>query len=126
MQPQISDATRSALAAVVPFSSLGKANEAEPFSPKMAKDDRAEVEGGHEEAESREGGLRLTAEQISAARIQVAKTSGGGLVRHLTVPGTIVPAADRHLVLTRRFQRSNVSIPAMKPTSSAWRCMPDF
>lgn len=95
MQPQISDATRSALAAVVPFSSLGKANEAEPFSPKMAKDDRAEVEGGHEEAESREGGLRLTAEQISAARIQVAKTSGGGLVRHLTVPGTIVPAADR-------------------------------
>lgn len=48
-----------------------------------------------EKAEGKEGVIKLDADRIAAAGIQTAKVSDGTLARRLTVPGTIVPAADR-------------------------------
>jgi cobalt-zinc-cadmium efflux system membrane fusion protein len=39
--------------------------------------------------------IKLTDEQIAAARIELVAAQAGTLVRRLTVPGTIVPDADR-------------------------------
>jgi membrane fusion protein, heavy metal efflux system len=39
--------------------------------------------------------LRLTADQITAAQIDLAAVQGGMLARRITVPGSIVPDADR-------------------------------
>jgi cobalt-zinc-cadmium efflux system membrane fusion protein len=39
--------------------------------------------------------IKLTEEQISAARIDLVAAQGGTLARRLTVPGTILPHADR-------------------------------
>ena len=55
------------------------------------------IGGGHEhsEAEGEEGHLKMTAEQIANQDIEVAKAGGGTLSRHILVPGTITPDADR-------------------------------
>lgn len=42
-----------------------------------------------------DGHLKLAPERIALARIEVAVVQGGQLSRHVTVPGTIAPAADR-------------------------------
>jgi cobalt-zinc-cadmium efflux system membrane fusion protein len=39
--------------------------------------------------------VKLTGEQIAAARIDLVAVQGGTLARHLTVPGTVLPHADR-------------------------------
>src|SRR4051812_5120809 len=39
--------------------------------------------------------VQLTDEQIAAARIDLVAVRGGALARRLTVPGTILPHADR-------------------------------
>jgi cobalt-zinc-cadmium efflux system membrane fusion protein len=41
------------------------------------------------------GILRLTQEQITAAGIELTAVGGGTLARRITVPGTVVPQADR-------------------------------
>jgi cobalt-zinc-cadmium efflux system membrane fusion protein len=41
------------------------------------------------------GILRLTQEQITAAGVELATVGGGTLARRITVPGTVVPHADR-------------------------------
>src|SRR5262245_51625375 len=41
------------------------------------------------------GFLRLTEEQITAADIELTTVGGGTLTRRITVPGTVVPQADR-------------------------------
>src|SRR5215831_6395867 len=46
-------------------------------------------------AASKRGILKLSDEQIAASRIETAKVSDGALTRRLTVPGTVVLAADR-------------------------------
>src|SRR5262245_54309102 len=39
--------------------------------------------------------VKLTGEQIAAARIDLVAVQGGTLARHLTVHGTVLPHADR-------------------------------
>ena len=54
--------------------------------------------GGHGHTENSHGGegvLKLTAEQIAAAKIEVAQAGEGTLARILSIPGTIVQASDR-------------------------------
>lgn len=51
--------------------------------------------GGGEEGEHAEGGIALSAEQITAAGIKVAAIGPGKLAREVSVPGKIVAAADR-------------------------------
>ncbi len=46
-------------------------------------------------ADDEPGILRLTQEQITAAGIGLTTVGGGTLVRRITVPGTVVPHADR-------------------------------
>jgi cobalt-zinc-cadmium efflux system membrane fusion protein len=46
-------------------------------------------------ADDEPGILRLTQEQITAAGVQLTTVRGGTLARHITVPGTVVPHADR-------------------------------
>src|SRR5262249_27794830 len=53
-----------------------------------------------EEARKLEAGaeqqiVKLTDQQIAAARIELVAVQGGTLARRLTVPGTILPDADR-------------------------------
>lgn len=46
---------------------------------------------GHAEERQPEGTLAMSAERISAARIETAEVAGGSLTRKLSLPGTIVP-----------------------------------
>jgi cobalt-zinc-cadmium efflux system membrane fusion protein len=46
-------------------------------------------------ADDEPGILRLTQEQITAAGVELTTVRGGTLARHITVPGTVVPHADR-------------------------------
>src|SRR6266542_5353905 len=48
-----------------------------------------------EPAEDKQSILKLTEDQVTAARIDLATVQGGTLARRLTVPGTIVPDAAR-------------------------------
>lgn len=42
-----------------------------------------------------EGSIKLTPDQVTAQEIEVAAVGGGALSRHIVVPGTITPDADR-------------------------------
>src|SRR5712672_3401786 len=46
-------------------------------------------------ADDEPGILRLAQEQITAAGVELAPVDGGTLARRITVPGTVVPHADR-------------------------------
>lgn len=52
---------------------------------------------GHGEAEKEgpEGVIKITADRVAAAKIEVASIGGGVLARRLTVPGTITPDSNR-------------------------------
>lgn len=54
-----------------------------------AEPQRPDVEPGNQER------IKLTDEQVAAAHIDVVATRGGTLSRRITVPGTIIPVADR-------------------------------
>src|SRR5215510_7259573 len=47
------------------------------------------------ESSGEQQSVKLTGEQIAAARIDLVAVQGGTLARHLTVPGTVLPHADR-------------------------------
>jgi cobalt-zinc-cadmium efflux system membrane fusion protein len=46
-------------------------------------------------ADDEPGILRLTQEQLTAGGVELTTVRGGTLARHITVPGTVVPHADR-------------------------------
>ena len=48
-----------------------------------------------EPAEDKQSILKLTEDQVTAARIDLATVQGGTLAHRITIPGTIVPHADR-------------------------------
>lgn len=52
---------------------------------------------GHGEAEKEgpEGVIKITADRVAVAKIEVASIGGGVLARRLTVPGTITPDSNR-------------------------------
>jgi cobalt-zinc-cadmium efflux system membrane fusion protein len=55
----------------------------------------AEARKANSEAGGEQQTVKLTNEQIAAARIDLVEARGGTLARRLTVPGTILPDADR-------------------------------
>ena len=80
--PGLSDSLRKAVGLSSPHAEHVRADAMEHSSSKaQANDDKQS--------------LKLTDEQIAAARIELVVAQGGTLVRRLTVPGTIVPHADR-------------------------------
>src|SRR5215204_1216166 len=48
-----------------------------------------------EPSEEKDGSIKLTEEQITAAGVDLAAVQAGTLARRIVVPGTIVPSADR-------------------------------
>src|SRR5215216_1752378 len=48
-----------------------------------------------EPREEKQGRVKISDDQIAAARIEIAAAEGGTVSRHLLVPGTIVPDANR-------------------------------
>jgi cobalt-zinc-cadmium efflux system membrane fusion protein len=52
-------------------------------------------EPAHSEAEGEEGRVKMNAEQVENQEIKVAPAAGGTLSRHILVPGTVTPDADR-------------------------------
>lgn len=57
--------------------------------------DSSQGEHQHSEAEGEEGHVKLTDKQIKDQEIEVSAVEGGVLARHIVVPGTITPDADR-------------------------------
>ena len=81
-----------------------------PFADGAAKEPGAEPDGHghshgphshsrseppHGEAAGEDGRIAMSAEQIESQEIGVARVEGGILARHILVPGTITPDADR-------------------------------
>lgn len=103
--PEVSRTARTVIGSV-PLPGLAQISAQEPTNaiPKQSggKDAHGRKEDGHGHGaggpgkdEGKEGVLKLAADQIAAAKIETAKVSDGTLARRLTVPGTVVPAADR-------------------------------
>lgn len=105
--PEVAQTSRTVISAIP---GLGGVSAQEPTqaAPQEAERKNARAVGtddghGHgagggekkEGTEGKEGVLKLDADQIAAAKIETGKVSDGTLARRLTVPGTIVPAADR-------------------------------
>lgn len=104
--PDVSQTARTVMESIpLPGLSQDTAQDGAKAAPKRGRvknAHRGEEEDGHghsrevaHEEEHEEGVLELAPEQIAAARIETAKVSEGTLVKRLTVPGTVLPAADR-------------------------------
>ena len=78
--------------AAIPLS-LGPARDAPPAPTPAAHTD--EHDHDHGPAEAGDGLVRMTPEQIRDQEIAVAPVRGGILSRHVLVPGTVTPDADR-------------------------------
>ncbi|GJE25662.1 efflux RND transporter periplasmic adaptor subunit [Methylobacterium organophilum] len=61
----------------------------------VSADGHSQAGHAHSETEGEEGHVRMTPEQVEAQDIRVARAEGGVLARHILVPGTITPDADR-------------------------------
>ena len=110
--PQVSELMHTALASVgVPKAQLMPAAGPPLTKPSaLALDDSKEPEHGKEpkageteerhadeagEGHANEGSIKMQPGQIAGQDITLATVSGGTLSRHLLVPGTIMPDADR-------------------------------
>jgi len=78
--------------AAIPLS-LGPARDSPPAPTPAAHTD--EHDHDHGPAEAGEGLVRMTPDQIRDQEIAVAPVRGGILSRHVLVPGTVTPDADR-------------------------------
>jgi membrane fusion protein, heavy metal efflux system len=65
------------------------------LSTAQVRADATEHSSSKAQASDEKQSLKLSDEQIAAARIELVAAQAGTLVRRLTVPGTIVPHADR-------------------------------
>lgn len=98
--PQVSRAVRT-VAGSVPLPAFARVADAQDPPSKIGKEanpegssasrGRAEPQG----AKPPEGSINLTADQIASQEIEVAPVGSGALSRHIVVPGTITPDADR-------------------------------
>ena len=80
--------------AAIPLS-LGPARDSPPAPTPAAHIDEHEHEHDRGPAEAGDGLVRMTPEQIRDQEIAVAPVRGGILSRHVLVPGTVTPDADR-------------------------------
>lgn len=108
--PQVSDAART-LAASLPLPELAQLRAQEPageHKEHAGKDSHggskgkgdghghgAGGHGGEEHEEGPEGVIKMSPEQVAAAKIDVAPVDKGTLARRITAPGTVAPDADR-------------------------------
>lgn len=81
-------------------SALGLAPAVQPVAPAQAAPPKAG--GGHDHGsgeahgdEAPEGTVRMTEEQVAAARIEVAEAGPGAVARRVSLPGTVAANADR-------------------------------
>jgi cobalt-zinc-cadmium efflux system membrane fusion protein len=86
--PQLSQAVRAA----VGFLSGTGIAQPRGQEPASSPEERRRAAGSPDEKERM---LRLTVDQITAAQIDLATVQGGTIARRVTVPGSIVPDADR-------------------------------
>jgi membrane fusion protein, heavy metal efflux system len=99
--PEIPRAVRDGIGLVVGADRMQAGEPAEAGEQRKSKGD-SRTDGGDELQAS----VRLTANQIETAGIELAAAQDGTLTRRLIVPGTIVPHADR-------IARVSVRLPAM-------------
>jgi cobalt-zinc-cadmium efflux system membrane fusion protein len=66
----------------------------EPGAAPPSVDSGEQRKAASEPADEKQN-VKLTEEQIAAARVELVTAQGGTLARRLTVPGTILPGADR-------------------------------
>jgi cobalt-zinc-cadmium efflux system membrane fusion protein len=81
-------------------SSLGLAQPVRAVAPAKAAEPAGERGHGHKPGEAQdkevpEGAIRMTEEQIVAAKIEVAEAGPGTVARRVSLPGTVVANADR-------------------------------
>jgi len=94
--PQVGQTART-IVSHSPLARLAQLNAQDASRAKRPqREDDTRPRGSTDElAASKRGILKLSDEQIAASRIETAKVSDGALTRRLTVPGTVVLAADR-------------------------------
>lgn len=100
--PQVSETVRTVMGAV-PLPAFARTRLTEIGSPTSKSRGEPNLQGSAasraaakpEGEKTPEGLIKLTAEQVSAQEIEVAPVGGGALSRHIVVPGTIMPDADR-------------------------------
>lgn len=66
-----------------------------PAVPNVKKGDTPQHQPGEKDRRADDHGIKMSAEKIATAKIGLAKVGPGPLVRHVVVPGTIVPDQDR-------------------------------
>lgn len=92
--PEVSQTVRTA-AAWIPLPGWARLQPLEPAGGTHAQD-KADSHGHTEGEKDRpEGAVKMPPERIAAAKIEVAPVGKGVLARRLTVPGTVVPDANR-------------------------------
>lgn len=101
LRPEVAQAVR-AMVASIPVPGLAElmAQEPESQAKKPAEGGHAHGHGhghGHSEGqeEGPEGVIKMPAERIATAKIEVAPIKGGTLAHRLTVPGTVMPDSNR-------------------------------
>mgnify|MGYP000259329005 CR=1 FL=1 len=91
LAPATPAALRSALGLAPGIQAVAPAQAA---PPKAAGGDGHGSGGGHGE-EAPEGTVRMTEEQVAAARIEVAEAGPGAVARRVSLPGTVAANADK-------------------------------
>lgn len=92
LTPGLSPAVRSTIGALP---GMARFQDKAPGEPGQNAGKQPDQRQPAEPGDGEDGLLKLTPERIALARIEVATVRGGQLSRHITVPGTIAPAADR-------------------------------
>ncbi|MFC0387675.1 efflux RND transporter periplasmic adaptor subunit [Muricoccus vinaceus] len=98
--PSIPQTARSLVG--LPVSSASGAAQPAAPAPARQQDGHGHA-AGKEEDHGEEGHIAMTAEQIEAAGIQVAKVGGGNLVTRTAVPGVLSASQDRLARVTARL-----------------------
>lgn len=93
--PELSATVRSVVGAI-PLPGMARFQEPKAASePKQNPARERKPKPQDVSGDGADGLLKLTPERIALARIEVSTVQGARLSRHITVPGTIAPAADR-------------------------------
>ena len=91
LAPELPATLRSSLGLAQPVRAAAPAEAAEPTGGRG----HAHKPGEAQDKEAPEGAIRMTEEQIAAAKIEVAEAGPGTVARRVSLPGTVVANADR-------------------------------
>ncbi|MCO6416118.1 efflux RND transporter periplasmic adaptor subunit [Siccirubricoccus sp. KC 17139] len=93
--PGLPATLRSSLGLAPPVQVVTPAGAADPAGGKGRGGGHAHGAGGDHGEEAPEGTVRMTEEQVAAARIEVAEAGPGTVARRISLPGTVAANADR-------------------------------